>query len=89
MAGLTVLFIITALLATALHIGSVVLKKKTAEILTYVNLGLHIALIFELMALKASFELMTLVFMISLFVYLAASFISYKIRRKEKTEDDV
>ena len=84
-----VLFVITALLIIALHMGSSALKKKVAEILTYVNIGLHIALIFELMALKVSFEFMALSFMLSLLVYLSSSLVFYCVRRKEDGADDL
>ena len=84
-----VLFVITALFIIALHIGSSALKKKVAEILTYVNIGLHIALIFELMALKVSFEFMALSYMLSLLVYLSSSLIFYYLRRKEDRADDL
>lgn len=81
---LKILFVITSLVIAALHIGSAFFRKKIAEILTYVNLGLHIALVFELLALKVSIEFMALSFMISLLLYLSSSFVSYKIRKEEE-----
>lgn len=79
-------FIIAALIAL-FHIGSVAFKKKIAEILTYVNLGLHIAEFFVLMALEVSFEFCALFFMISLFIYLLSAFVFYKIKGKEEQND--
>ena len=81
-------FIIAALISI-FHIGSVALKKKVAEILVYVNLGLHIAEFFMLMTLEVSFEFCALFFMLSLSLYLLSSFISYKAKRKRGEENDV
>ena len=55
-----ILIIIVASLIISLHIGCALSKKKIAEILSYVNLGLHIVLLFLLMTLKVSFEFMAL-----------------------------
>ena len=79
-------FIIAALI-TLFHIGSVAFKKKIAGILTYVNLGLHIAEFFVLMALEVSFEFCALFFMISLFIYLFSAFVSCKIKGKDEQND--
>ena len=79
---LKIAFAVTALLIAALHIGSVSLKKSVGEILVYVNLGVHIALVFELMALNVSFEFMALSFTVSLFIYLLSFFAVKKIRER-------
>ena len=89
MQAVKILFLITAALIIILHFGSSVFKKKIAEIFTYVNLGLHIALVFELLALKVSFEFMALSFMLSLLIYLSFAFLFYKIRRREEQTDDL
>ena len=86
---LRILFVITVALIISLHISTSVYKKKIAEILTYANLGLHIVLIFELMALDVAFEFMALVFMLSLLAYLLSSFIAYKIKAERKDSDDL
>ena len=89
MQAVKILFIITLFAVAFLHVGSSALKKKTAEILTYVNLGLHIAMIFELLALKVSFEFMALVFMLSLLIYLSSSLLFYKIRKGRIEKNDL
>ena len=80
--AIKVLFLITALLICALHVLSVVIKKKIRDIFVYANLALHIALTFELMAMKTSFEFFALCFMISLLVYLFSFTVSVKIRER-------
>ena len=89
MQAVKILFVLTSLIIVSLHISAFIFKKKTAEILIYVNIGLHIALVFELMALKVSFEFMALTFMLSLLVYLSSAFVSYKLKMREDGEDDV
>ena len=79
-------FALAAIIAI-LHIGSASLKKKIAEILTYVNLGLHIIEFFMLMALEVSFEFCALFFMMSLFTYLLSALVSNKIKRKGEKND--
>jgi hypothetical protein len=62
------------------------LKKKIAEILIFVNLGLHTVFVFILLWLKASIEFFALSFMISLLIYLLFSLVRYKVfcGREEK-----
>ena len=79
-----ILFLIVAALMLSLHISTAVFRKKIAEILGYVNLGLHIVMFFLLMLLEVSLEFLALVFMMSLLVYLLSSFVSYKLIRKER-----
>lgn len=86
---LKVLFIITALLIISIHISTSIFKRKVAETLSYVNLGLHILLVFGLMALDVAFEYMALVFMLSLLVYLLSSFVVYKVKVERKHSDDL
>ena len=81
-----ILFLIVASLIPAIHIFAAVFKKNIAEILTYVNLGLHIVMFFLLMMLKVSIEFLALVFMISLLVHLVSALISYKLRKKERDD---
>ena len=82
MQAVKVIAFITALVIVAFHIGSSFAKEKIAKIFSYANLALHLVLFFELMALKASLELLALCFMISLFLKLLSSFVSYKTRGK-------
>lgn len=89
MQGFKIAFIIIAALIMLLHIGSVIFKKRIAQILTYVNLGLHIPFIITLMALETSFEFMALSFMLSLLVYLSLSFVNYKVRIRRDERGDV
>lgn len=84
-----ILFVTTALVIILLHAGTALFKKKTAKILGYVNLCLHIAMLFELMALEATFEFMALSFMLSLLVYLFLSLAISKIKRRRQETDDV
>jgi len=84
-----ILFVITAALIMLMHAGTALFKKKIAEILGYVNLCLHIVLLFERMALEATFEFMALSFMLSLLVYLLLSIALPKIRGRRKEADDV
>ena len=84
-----ILLIIVAALIISLHIGCALFEKKIAEILSYVNLGLHIALLFMLMVLKVSFEFMALTYMASLFIYLLPAFIKHKRMKRGGAEDDV
>lgn len=80
------LFIVCASLIALLHLLSVFLKKKIAEILIFVNLGLHTVFVFILLWLKASIEFFALSFMISLLIYLLFSLVRYKVfcGREEK-----
>ena len=79
---LKILCFITAAIIALFHFGSSFSKGKTAKMLAYTNLCLHLMLFFELMALKVSLELLALAFMISLFLKLLFSFAFYKLRVK-------
>ena len=84
-----ILFVITALIIILLHTGTALFKKKIAAILSYVNLCLHIAMLFELMALETTFEFMALSFMLSLLIYLFLSLALSKIKGRRQETDDV
>ena len=74
-----ILFIVCASLIALLHVLSVFFKKKIAETLIFVNLGLHTAFVFVLIWLKVSIEFFALCFMISLLIYLLFSLLRYKL----------
>ena len=75
-----ILLIITAILEVLLHIASVFFVGKKAAIASYVNIGLHIAMFFELMAYRVKIEVLALAFLLSLLVYLSISFFFHKKR---------
>lgn len=81
--------ILTVILICYLHVFSVLLKRKIREVLVFVNLGLHILLTFELMAMQVSFEFLALSFMVSLFVYLFSFFVITKIRMRRGEKNDL
>ena len=89
MQAVKILFLVVAMLMVSLHISTAIFRKKVAEILGYVNLGLYISMFFIVMLLEVSLEFLALVFMMSLLVYLLSSFVSYKLIRKERDNDDV
>ena len=89
MIGFKIAFVIASAIIALFHIGSVVFEKKLSQILSYVNLALHIVLLFILMALEVSFEFMALCFMVSLLIYLFSSYLSYKIQRRRVKRDDL
>ena len=84
MQAVRISFLVVAALVFSLHVSTAFFRKKIAEILGYVNLGLHIAMFCILMLLEVSLEFLALVFMMSLLVYLLSSFVSYKLIRKER-----
>ncbi|MBR5140545.1 MAG: hypothetical protein IKV16_05765 [Clostridia bacterium] len=84
---MNIAFIITAIIICALHICSHLCMHKIANILTYVNLGLHILLVFELLLLEVSFEFMALSFMLSLFVYTLSYALIAKFRERRDARD--
>ena len=84
---MNIAFLITAVIICALHISSHLFRIKIANILTYVNLGLHILLVFELLLLETSFEFMALSFMLSLFVYTFSYALTVKIKERRGERD--
>lgn len=84
---MSIAFLITAVIICALHICSHLFRRKIANILTYVNLGLHILLVFELLLLETSFEFMALSFMCSLFIYTFSYALTSKIRERRGERD--
>lgn len=82
MQALKIIFILTAIAILALHILTAIFDKKARTVLYYVNICLHIAMFFELMAQRASIELLALSFMVSLIVSLLFSLICEKIKER-------
>ena len=69
-----------------LHFVGFVLSGIYGKIAVFVNIALHISLLFPLLILGAKMQDVTLAYMISVFVYVLFALIFYKVRRKE---DDV
>ena len=82
MQALKIIFILTAIVILVLHILAAILSKKAKTVLSYVNMCLHIAMFFELMAQRASIELLALSFMVSLLVSLSVSLLCGKIKER-------
>ena len=73
-------------LILALHALVAVLPELASKILSYVNIGLHIVLIFPLIYYKFSFEEAVLVYMISLTFNTFLAFLRYRlsVRRRAR-----
>ncbi len=76
--SLTVWLVLSAVLL--LHIASVVLPSLYAKIAIFVNIALHIALVWVLLAIKAPLDETVVICMISVFFYTLLSFVKYKRR---------
>lgn len=79
----TVLSIILSVIIVALHVLSAIFSDKRSTIVNFVNIALHIALVFTMLLAGAALELLALAFMISLLVYVAAYKVRHSINRKE------
>ena len=80
MPGFKIAFILIACAIITLHVIGALVSKKIGEVLGYVNIGLHIAMFFELMAYRVKIEVLALAFILSLLVYLSISFFFHKKR---------
>ncbi len=67
----------------ALHLISVMLSDKRSIVLNFINIALHIALVFVMLFAGARLELLALVFMSSLLIYTLAFEIKRRMGRKE------
>ncbi len=59
----------------ALHVLSVIFSDKRSVIINFVNIALHMALVAALLLADAALELLALAFMVSLLVYVLATFV--------------
>ena len=66
------------LLLILLHIVSLVARGKTAKIINFVNIFLHIALFIPMLNSRFSIEEAVLVYMISIFFYTLFAVIGYR-----------
>ncbi len=83
----TLLIILAALTSVgilALHVLSVLLSDKRSTIINFVNIALHIVLVFALLFNGAPLELLALAFMTSLLVYTLA----FEIKRRKKGREE-
>ena len=69
-----------------LHFTVFVLPDLYSKIVGFVNIGLHISILFPLIFLDTKIQDVTLAYMISLFAYVLFALIFYKLRRRS---DDV
>ena len=79
---LTVLAVTIAVAIIVLHLLSVMLADKRSIILNFVNVSLHIALVFVLLFKEAALELLALAFMSSLLIYTLAFEICRRVRNR-------
>jgi hypothetical protein len=78
----TILWLICAGLAAivaAIHVLSVIFSDKRSTILNFVNIALHIALVFVMLYAQAPLEAVTLAFMCSLLIYVLAFWIKGRV----------
>ncbi len=83
----TLLIILAALTSVgilALHVLSVLFSDKRSTIINFVNIALHIVLVFALLFNGAPLELLALAFMTSLLVYTLA----FEIKRRKKGREE-
>ena len=67
-----------SVVVVVLHLLSVIFSDKRSVILNFINIALHIALVFAMLLAGAQLELLALVFMTSLLIYTLA----FEIKRK-------
>ena len=82
----TLFTIFSALIAVGivvLHLLSVKMSDKRSTVLNFINIALHILLVFTMLYAGATLELLALAFMLSLLVYVLAFEIKRKMAGKE------
>ena len=70
----------------ALHVLSAVFSDKRSAVLNFINIALHIVLVFALLLAGAELELVALAFMVSLLVYVLVFWIKRKRGESEGKE---
>ena len=83
----TPLVLLALAVLIALHIVSHFVSEKLSKILTFVNIGLHVALLFLLMYKGFTIEEAVLAYMISLFAYTLTAYLTYKLRDGKTKEE--
>lgn len=78
-----VLFCICAVFAVALHVASTFLKGRIAIVTTYANIILHLGMFILLFFAGAELDFAVATFMASVTVYVALSYASYLISKRE------
>ena len=66
----------------ALHVASILLRGIAAKLIAYLNIALHVGLMFVLLYLKLKIEEAVLVYLISVFAYTLAATVTYKVRER-------
>lgn len=66
-----------------LHVLSVALRGTAAKLTAYLNVALHVGLLFVLSYLKLKIEEAVLVYLISVFAYTVAATVAYKLSLKK------
>ncbi len=79
--------IISAILV--LHILSAVLRGRISQILSYVNLALHLPLVAVLLVSGAELSELVLIFMASLLVSLFSALISERVKKRREEGNDI
>lgn len=67
-----VLSVALAVIIVVLHVLSAIFSDKRSTFVNFVNIALHIVLVFTMLLAGAALELLALVFMVSLLVYVIA-----------------
>ena len=72
------------LIICVIHILSAIANGRIVKILKYVNIGLHILLVFPLIWLGVQMDEALLIYMISALIYIVFALIEYKINEAKK-----
>ncbi len=75
---------IILVLAVFLHAVSVILPCKYVRVVIFANIALHIAMFSVVLLMKAPYDEIVTLYMISVFVYTLCSFLKYKFGRGTK-----
>ena len=71
-----------------LHVLSVALRGIAAKLTAYLNVALHVGLLFVLSYLKLKIEEAVLVYLISVFAYTVAATVAYKLSLKKAPAEE-
>ena len=72
--------------AVLLHFGSVFLDGRIGALSYFINLAVHLSLFVSLFLSGADFDMLVLVFMISVCLYVSIYFVRYRIMATGKNE---
>lgn len=72
-----------------LHSASAFLKRRIAKILSYVNISLHIPLVFLFLFSDVSLQTVALCFMSDLLLYLIVNLLALRIECRREGTDDI